>query len=82
MESQSNIRTVFASARDQRKQLESFPSSNSAVYQENLQAAIASLEECRKIADRVSLFSQNETEDDITSGDLQYICPPGMTGSG
>ncbi|MCJ1250625.1 hypothetical protein MMC30_007853 [Trapelia coarctata] len=71
-ESQTNIRTLFAKAKQLQKQLESLESS-SQVYQENLQTAISTLEECRKLAGKVSLFSPNETADDISSGDLQYL---------
>ena len=71
MDTDINIRTLFTSAKTQRKELESFSDPTSSIYQENLQAAIKSLEGCRKIADRISLFSPNETEDDISSGDLQ-----------
>ena len=73
MEHQSNIRTLFAAAKAQRKHLEQTSDPTSTLYQENLQAAIANLEECRKIGDRISLFSPNETEEDIASGDLQYL---------
>lgn len=72
MESQSNVRTLFSTSKGQRKELDTIPDSSSALYQENLQAVIATLEECRKIADRISLFSDNESEDDIPTGDLQY----------
>lgn len=71
MEPESNIRTLFTAARTQRKELESSSDPTSALYHENLQSAITALEQCRKIADRISLFSPNETEDDISSGDLQ-----------
>lgn len=71
-ESQTNIRNLFATAKQLQKQLESLESS-SQVYQDNLQGAISTLEECRKLADKVSLFSPNETADDISSGDLHYL---------
>ena len=71
MENDLNIRSIFTSAKIQRNELESSSEPTSSAYQENLQAAIHSLEECRKIAGRISLFSPNETEDDISSGDLQ-----------
>ena len=71
MDSDRDIRTLFTSTKTQRKELESSPDPTSSIYQDNLQAAITSLEECRKIADRISLFSPNETEDDIPTGDLQ-----------
>ena len=72
MEQPSNIRTLFASAKTIRKKLDTFPEPASVAYQENLRAAITSLDECRKLADQIALFSPNETQDDITSGDLQY----------
>ena len=71
MESQPSIRTLFLSARNQRKELEQSSDPTSTIYQENLQAAIATLEECRIIAHRIALFSPNETEEDISSSDLQ-----------
>ncbi len=72
MESQLNVRTLFSTSKAQRKELDAIPDSGSALYQENLQAAIATLEQCRRIADRISMFSDNESEDDIPTGDLQY----------
>ena len=71
MDTDINIRTLFTSAKNQRKELDSSPEPSSSLYQENLRAAITSLENCKKIADRISLFSPNESEDDISSGDLQ-----------
>ena len=47
--------------------------SNSQTYQDKLQNAIATFEQCRTVADQVSLFSSNETADDISSSDLQYL---------
>ena len=71
MDSEINIRALFTSARTQRRELESSTDPTSSVYRGNLQAAITNLEECRNFAERISLFSPNETEDDIASGDLQ-----------
>lgn len=72
MESDPSLRSIFVSARSLRRDLESRPDPTDSTYQEKLQTAIASLEQCRAIADRISLFSPNETEDDISCGDLQY----------
>ncbi|KAI1006531.1 hypothetical protein K3495_g1690 [Podosphaera aphanis] len=41
--------------------------------QEAVQAAIARYEECLDVADRIALFSPNETLDDLTTGDLPYL---------
>ena len=68
----TNIRALFATAQSLRKQLETW-GSTSEVYQENLRSAINTFEECRRLADQISLFSPNETEDDISSGDLLYL---------
>jgi hypothetical protein len=55
-----------------RKDIEASWDSNTATYQQNLVAAISTYESCLQLADRLSLFSPNETLEDLTSGDLQY----------
>ena len=71
-QSGSNIRTLFTSAKKLTQDLDSLASS-SQQYQDNLRTAISTFEECRKLADGVSLWSPNETEDDISSGELAYL---------
>ena len=71
MEPDLNLRTLFNTAKTQRQQHDSSPDPTSTLYQENLFSAITTLETCRKILDRISLFSPNETEEDIATGDLQ-----------
>ncbi|KAI9053194.1 hypothetical protein LZ554_003460 [Drepanopeziza brunnea f. sp. 'monogermtubi'] len=68
-----SIKSLFARAEQQRKDIEASWDSNTAVYQQNVASAIATYDECLKLADRLSLFSPNETLEDITSGDLQYL---------
>ena len=69
---EQSIKSLFSSAERQRKDIESSWDSNTAEYQQNLAAAIQNYEDCLKVADRLSLFSPNETLEDLTSGDLQY----------
>lgn len=66
-----NIRSLFADAETARKELESCWDTNSADHQDKLNATISKYEDCLRIADQVSLFSPNETVDDIASGDIQ-----------
>jgi len=68
-----SLRERFEDGETRRRALEAAWDSNSAAFQQNLAAAIASYEECLRLADRVALFSPNETLDDIASGDLQYL---------
>jgi hypothetical protein len=68
-----SIKSLFSSAERQRKDIEASWDSNTATYQQNLAAAISTYEDCLKLADRLSLFSPNETLEDLTSGDLQYV---------
>lgn len=68
-----SLRALFSTGEQQRRDLEVFQDTVSATFQENLSAAIITYEECLRVADRVSLFSPNETLDDISSGDLQYL---------
>jgi immunoglobulin-binding protein 1 len=65
------IKSLFNSAQNKRHGVETALDSTSSIFKENLAAAIASYEECRLLADRLSLFSPNETLEDISSGDLQ-----------
>ena len=67
----TSLRELFTKAKDQRKNLDSFPSSSSSAYDENVLAAIESLEECRRIARSISLFSTNETSDDVATADFR-----------
>ncbi|KAF2258511.1 type 2A phosphatase-associated protein 42 [Lojkania enalia] len=68
-----SIRALFLEAEHAREMLSTFPSSNSPTYQENLHHAIATYEACLKQSEQVSLFSPNETLDDVSSSDLQYM---------
>ncbi|KAF2129259.1 type 2A phosphatase-associated protein 42 [Dothidotthia symphoricarpi CBS 119687] len=68
-----SIRGLFVSAERARKDLSSSYDSNSPAFQENLNTAIATYQECLKLAEQVSLFSPNETLEDISSTDLQYM---------
>jgi hypothetical protein len=73
MESEpQSLRGLFSRAERTREELSSSYEPNSPTYQENLRATIATYEECLKIAEQVSLFSPNETLEDISSSDLQY----------
>jgi immunoglobulin-binding protein 1 len=66
-----NIRSLFAAAENDRIRIESSRDPNSVTYRENIATAIANYEESRVLADRLSLFSVNETLEDIATGDLQ-----------
>jgi hypothetical protein len=71
-EGPQSLRTLFSSAEEHRKQLDSSWETSSQPYQENLRATIATYEDCKKLADELSLFSPNETLEDISSKDIQY----------
>jgi immunoglobulin-binding protein 1 len=69
---EQNIRSLYSLAEKRRDAAETARDSGSSTYKENLAAAIASYEESRKLADRLSLFSPNETLEDIATGDLEW----------
>jgi immunoglobulin-binding protein 1 len=68
-----SLRSVYSDAEQQRASIESSFNSTSSAFQENLVSTIQLYEECLNIADRVSLFSPNESLDDISTADLQYL---------
>ena len=63
---------LYRSAKTRSNALESFSSASDVAYQENVLAAIESLEQCRMIARQLALFSPNETLEDIASSDIPY----------
>lgn len=70
-EEPQNLRTVYNSAESKRRELDGSYNTNAAVYQETLLGAITAYEQCLKIADRIFLFSPNESLDDISSNNIQ-----------
>lgn len=68
-----NIKSLYSKAELHRQEIESSYDSNTDTYRQHLLAAIESYEECRKLIDRLALFSPNESSDDISSGDLQCV---------
>ncbi|KAI9732108.1 MAG: hypothetical protein M1834_004204 [Cirrosporium novae-zelandiae] len=71
-ESPRTVKRLFIQGKEQRKSLELLPNPSSATYQESLQSAISTFEECQKVTAEISLFSQNEHIEDVSSSDIQY----------
>ncbi|KAL8687467.1 MAG: hypothetical protein Q9218_006368 [Villophora microphyllina] len=72
-EQNQSLRTLFETANNQRHKLNSTPNPSSSVYQSHLQTATKAFHQCRDLTERLSIFSPNEIEDDISSSDLQYL---------
>jgi len=68
---EQNIKSLFSSAESKRQTIEASWDTNTTTYQQNLASAIADYEDCLRLADRLSLFSPNETLEDLASGELQ-----------
>jgi hypothetical protein len=67
-----SLQALFAAAKVQKKALESSLEPNSESYRDRVSATIANLEECQKLVSQVSLFSSNESLEDVSTSDLQY----------
>ncbi|QSZ34453.1 hypothetical protein DSL72_006047 [Monilinia vaccinii-corymbosi] len=72
----NSVKTIFNSAERQRLAIESSWQTNTEQYQEDIRNALSTYQECRQLADRLALFSSNETLDDINSSDIQYLVIP------
>jgi immunoglobulin-binding protein 1 len=70
-EEPKSIRALYTAAERLRNDLSAYPDSNSPTYQEKLSSAIKTYESCLTLAEQVSLFSPNETLDDVSSPDIQ-----------
>ena len=75
-EQPKSIRALFLEAERTRQTLSSSYDTNTSAFQENLSAAIATYEQCLLLSEQVSLFSPNESLDDVSSSDLQYVSLP------
>lgn len=72
-EQNRSLRSVYSEAEQKRGGIENSYDSNSASFQDNLLLAIQLYEECLKIVGQISLFSPNESLEDIGTSDLQYL---------
>ena len=72
-EESTSLKSCFADAERQRLQLANAISTNDTTYQENLLATIAKYIECAHMTSQASIFSRNETLEDVSTGDLQSV---------
>jgi TAP42-like family. len=70
-----SLRALFEAAKSEKQTLESATETNTDSYRSEVNATIRKFEECRQLISQLSLFSRNESLDDITTGDLQYVAP-------
>ena len=68
-EEAQTLRGSWLQAEKQRQSVESLPTTD-ANAQVTLNSAIAAYERCIEIANRISLFSSNESLDDLSSSSL------------
>lgn len=65
-----SLKSLFRKAEHSRTLVESSYETNTDTFRDILATAVATYEECRVLADRLSLFSPNELLEDIATGDL------------
>lgn len=73
MEESHSLRSLFYSAKEDKSSLESRGDTNSETYRDLVNATITKFKECQRQVGIVSLFSSNESLDDLSTGDIQYI---------
>jgi len=71
MEESQSLRSLFQSARDDKTAIESRGDTNTEAYRDAVNAAIAKFHECQRQISILSLFSSNESLDDVSTGDIQ-----------
>ncbi|KAJ5152376.1 hypothetical protein N7492_010671 [Penicillium capsulatum] len=73
MEQSQTLRSLFASAKDSKSSLESRGDTNTEAYRNDVNAIIAKFTECQRQVSILSLFSSNESLEDVSTGDIQYM---------
>lgn len=71
-----SLQDLFVSAKSQKTALESSPSINDPKHEDQFRAAVQAFEACQKLISKLSIFSPNESLDDVTTTDLQYGITP------
>ena len=84
-EEPQSLRQLYEQANHERRILETSSSSFSEANQQHLTQAITKYEQCLKVANEISLFSPNETLEDISTPDLESVkfvlCPSSLNKS-
>ncbi|RPA90241.1 TAP42-like protein [Choiromyces venosus 120613-1] len=72
-ENQESLRSLYDSGERLQKEIEDSYDYNSSGYQEKLQTAIRTYQECRGLVGQISLFSTNESLEDVVSSEIRYM---------
>ncbi|KAJ5747411.1 uncharacterized protein N7511_009107 [Penicillium nucicola] len=73
MEEPQSLRALFASAKEQKDKLGSRGDTNTEAYRDDVNATIAKFQECQRQISMLSLFSSNESLEDVSTNDIQYM---------
>jgi immunoglobulin-binding protein 1 len=68
-----SLKQIFADAETQRLSLQGIYDTNSSQSQDTLSAALREYQECLQMISAVSIFSPNESAEDISTSDLPYL---------
>jgi len=68
-----SLRATFDRAEALRASLEKTHDCNCESYQTKLKSTIKTYEECKKLVAGLSLFSPNETLEDVSSPEIRYV---------
>ncbi|KAL9625203.1 MAG: hypothetical protein Q9160_000605 [Pyrenula sp. 1 TL-2023] len=72
-DSDQSLRGLFSVAREKQQLLETQLDPSAPEYAETLRLAIRNFEECLRMLAHLSIFSSNESLDEVATADLQYL---------
>lgn len=72
-----SLRSLYDDAQRLRSSLDQTSGSSSIPFQDTLSQALALYEQCLKVSQQVSLFSPNESLEDVSTGDLPSVARAG-----
>ncbi|KAI1300584.1 TAP42-like family protein [Xylaria venustula] len=72
-EAPRTLKSTFQAAEAKRLAIEGSYDVTSATYQEDVEGARQSYEDCAQMIDQISLFSPNESLEDLATSDLPYL---------
>jgi hypothetical protein len=70
---EGSLRSKYETASSCEKDLDHFPDSNGEAHQERLRATIAMYRQCKDVIAQMSLFSANESLEDVATSEMRWV---------
>lgn len=68
-----SLKSLWDKSEQQRKGFEGFQNTNTSSYKDAVAEALTTISACKDAIDQLSLFSSNESLEDVATNELKYV---------